>query len=718
MVVLIFLSCEKRDFEERAKVVTGSVSGIEAKEAKVSGTIINLGKGITDHGHCWSKQPNPTVSSEKTSLGAADKTGTYNSQLTSLEPRAKYYYRSYARTGDEVVYGDEKYFTTRSGKASLTTADITDITINSAKGGGDVTSDGGDDVLKKGVCWDLLNNVSLNKYTGITENGTGTGSFTADLAGLIPGKSYYVKAYACTSVDTTYGNEKQFSTLSGIATLFTTRITKITLNSATGGGNITDDGGAEITARGICWSTSQNPTITDSKTVDGSGTGSFISSLSSLQLNTSYYVRMYATNTVTTSYGNQQGFTTKDGFATLTTTVITEITGNSATGGGNITDDGGAEITARGICWSTSQNPTITDSKTVDGSGTGSFTSSLSSLQTNTSYYVRTYATNTVTTSYGNQQEFTTLDGKADVTTAEVTDITVTSAICGGDVTSDNGFTVTARGVVWSTSSNPTVESYLGITNNGSGQGSFTSDITGLTEQITYYVRAYATNTYGTNYGEERVFVAAQHGSFTDSRDGNSYNWVRIGDQVWMAENLAYLPSVSASSSGSYSSPYYYVYGYHGTSVNDAKATNNYSTYGVLYNWPAAMQACPDGWHLPSATEWWPYYDTEWTTLIDYLGGTNFAGGKLKETGTMHWISPNTGATNETGFRALPGGCWYGTDSFNYLGIHAYFWSTAEYNTMYESHRAYCYRLYHYSSNVLQPLYYKLCGFSVRCLKD
>ena len=709
MVVLVFHSCEKNDSEKRAKVETGSLRGIEAKEAKVSGTIINLGKGITDHGHCWSKQPNPTVSSEKTSLGAADKTGTYNSQLTSLEVDVKYYYRSYAKSGDEVVYGDDKYFTTLNGKALLTTEDITDITINSAKGGGDVTSAGGDDVLKKGVCWYPLNSVSLNNYTGITENGTGTGSFTADLAGLSPGKSYYVKAYACTSVDTTYGNEKQFYTLSGIATLTTRVITGITLNSATGGGSITDDGGAEITARGICWSTSQYPAITDSNTVDGSGTGSFISSLSSLQLNTSYYVRAYATNTVITNYGNQQEFTTKDGIPTLATTVITEITGNSATGGGNITDDGGAEITARGICWSTSQYPTITDSKTVDGSGTGSFTSSLSNLQLNTSYYVRTYATSTVTTSYGNQQEFTTLDGSPYVTTAEVTDITVTSAICGGDVTSDNGFTVTARGVVWSTSSSPTVESYIGITNNGSGQGSFISDITGLTEQITIYVRAYATNTNSTNYGEEMVFVAYQSGSFTDSRDGNSYNWVRIGDQIWMAENLAYLPSVNSTQSTSYSLPQYFVYGYKGTSVNDAKATDNYSTYGVLYNWPAAMQSCPAGWHLPS--------DTEWTTLIDYLGGTNYAGAKLKEAGTTHWNSPNNGIT-ETGFRALPGGC-YGLGSwFDQLGGYAYFWSTAEYTTHGEYYRAYCYRLSYYASSFPQYLHERSIGFSVRCLKD
>ena len=134
---------------------------------------------------------------------------------------------------------------------------------------------------------------------------------------------------------------------------------------------------------------------------------------------------------------------------------------------------------------------------------------------------------------------------------------------------------------------------------------------------------------------------------FTDFRDGNHYNVVKIANQVWMAENLKYLPSVVGPPTTSYTLPYYYVYGYYGTDVNAAKATANYTTYGVLYNWAAALTSCPAGWHLPGTGEW--------TQLTDYLGGLSTAGGKLKETGTAHWASPNTGATNEYGFTALPG---------------------------------------------------------------
>src|SRR5690554_6700140 len=136
------------------------------------------------------------------------------------------------------------------------------------------------------------------------------------------------------------------------------------------------------------------------------------------------------------------------------------------------------------------------------------------------------------------------------------------------------------------------------------------------------------------------------YSTIKDARDNQTYRIVTIGSQTWMAENLKYLPSVVGPETGSQTTPHYYVYGYNGTNVTDAKATANYNTYGVLYNWPAEMNACPDGWHLPS--------DAEWTELTDYLGGESVAGGKLKETGTTHWASPNTGATNETGFTALP----------------------------------------------------------------
>src|SRR5690554_2300197 len=221
---------------------------------------------------------------------------------------------------------------------------------------------------------------------------------------------------------------------------------------------------------------------------------------------------------------------------------------------------------------------------------------------------------------------------------------------------------------------------------------------------------------------EETTIEETTSGTFIDSRDGNEYNWVQIGDQVWMAENLAYLPSVNRVADGSEDAAgsYYSVYGYDGTNVADAKATDNYATYGVLYNWTAAMDGeassttnpsgiqgvCPAGWHLPS--------DAEWTELTDYLGGTSVAGGKLKETGTTHWASPNTGATNETGFTALPGGERYYDGAFYNIGYYGSWWSATELSATYAWYRSMDYD----SSNVYRGDHNKEVGFAVRCLCD
>jgi uncharacterized protein (TIGR02145 family) len=207
--------------------------------------------------------------------------------------------------------------------------------------------------------------------------------------------------------------------------------------------------------------------------------------------------------------------------------------------------------------------------------------------------------------------------------------------------------------------------------------------------------------------------------SFTDSRDGTVYQTVTIGDQLWIAENLKYLPGVVSSATGSKTIPYYYVYGYDGTNVGDAKATADYTTYGVLYNWPAAMAGssgsnsnpsgiqgvCPTGWHLPS--------DAEWTELIDYLGGKSVAGGKLKETGTSHWTSPNTGATNETGFNALPGGFRFFNGIIQSFGSSGYWWNTSDFGD-----EASCWIMGFYYSGITPYYYGKQCGLSVRCVKD
>jgi uncharacterized protein (TIGR02145 family) len=411
------------------------------------------------------------------------------------------------------------------------------------------------------------------------------------------------------------------------------------------------------------------------------------------------------------------------GIPVLSTTAITDITQTTAKSGGNITSDGGAPITVHGVCWSTNENPTIDDNKTEDGTGAVSFTSSVTGLEPNTTYYLRAYATNSAGNGYGSTMSFTTQARFPVLSTREVTDITENSATSGGNITDDGGVLITAHGVCWSTNENPTIDDNK--TEDGTGAGSFTSSVTGLEPNTTYYLRAYATNSAGTSYGSIMSFTTQEGSSgstFSDPRDGKVYITVIIGDQEWMAENLAYLPSVNMVADGSEDAAgsYYYVYGYDGTNVADAKATDNYATYGVLYNWTAAMDGeassttnprgiqgvCPAGWHLPS--------EAEWTELTNYLGGTGVAGGKLKETGTTHWNYPNTGATNETGFTALPGGNRDRNGAFYNIGGNGNWWSATE---------GYASNVwYRYVSNDLSAVfstnYVKEGGLSVRCVRD
>ena len=248
----------------------------------------------------------------------------------------------------------------------------------------------------------------------------------------------------------------------------------------------------------------------------------FKANVDELLQDTKYYYKIIFTgkyNSVETEVSSFE--TEKIVMPVVKTVAVTEVTATRAVCGGNVTSDGGGTITARGVCWSISKMPTIDNNKTNDGSGTGVFTSNLSNLASQTTYYVRAYATNEAGTTYGEEKSFTTLEiVLPTVTTTEVTNITSNSATCGGNVTSDGNGTVTACGICWSTSPNPTIDDNK--TTDGSGTGSFTSSLSNLASQTTYYVRAYATNEKGTGYGEQKSFTTRKVFEETVDTDGNS----------------------------------------------------------------------------------------------------------------------------------------------------------------------------------------------------
>jgi uncharacterized protein (TIGR02145 family) len=512
-----------------------------------------------------------------------------------------------------------------------------------------------------------------------------------------------------------------------VAEVSTTAAGNITLLTATSGGNITDNGGADVTARGVVWNTATAPTTNlATKTTDGTGVGGFSSAMSNLSPSTSYFVRAYAINSVGIAYGNEITFTTGAiVLPTLTTTAVSGVTNNSATSGGIISSDGGATITAKGVCWGTSPSPTIVlTTRTNNGTGTATFNTNIGGFSPSTTYYVRAYATNSSGTAYGQERVFTTLSTLPILTTTVVSAITTTTASSGGTISSDGGATITEKGVCWSKSPSPTIALATRTNSGGIGMAAFTSSISGLSSSNNYYVRAYATNSVGTAYGNELIFSSLQN------TNAASLPNVTIGTQIWQSINLKLttyrdgtpIPQVTDPTAWANLTTGAWCY-YN----NDPTNGSDYGNYGKLYNWYAVAgiydaaslanpslrkQLAPTGWHIPT--------DEEWTTLTSFLGGINIAGGKMKD--TYSWATPNTGATNSSGFSGLAGGYRSDNGHFQDIGAIGWWWSSSTYNVLTYNNLSVPVvriRYLNYINRIvtIQGMHYPY-GFSVRCIRD
>jgi len=483
-------------------VVVKKISSIGYYSANIESDITDNGqKTIIEKGICWSASPNPTLKKSNHKVYGAG-SGKYTVPISGLYANTTYYVRAYAINTVDTAYSVDSVFkTVKTSPPVVVTASLNNITEKSALAGGNVLQDGGSEVLYKGVCWSTNINPTV-KLTSKTISGNNLGAFTSNITGLSKGTLYHVRAYAINSYDTAYGGDTIFMTLDA-AKVLTDSVTNISGTSATCGGTVTSDGGSFILRRGVCWSTSTLPTIVNaSYSTDGFGSGHFSSTLSFLTTGTTYYVRAYAVNSTDTAYGNEVIFKTPS-LPAVTTAIVTSITGNSALCGGNAVS--GDNITSKGVVWSKFPNPTIAlSTKTNDGTGKGTFSSSITNLNLNSKYYVRAYATNSVGTAYGNEINFTTAD-KAVVITANPQIKNYGEVECGGNVTSDGGMTVTQRGVCWDIQSNPKFG--INITNDGSGTGNYISLIKNLNPETKYYIRSYAINGVDTSYGEVKNLI-------------------------------------------------------------------------------------------------------------------------------------------------------------------------------------------------------------------
>lgn len=368
--------------------------------------------------------------------------------------------------------------------------------------------------------------------------------------------------------------------------------------------------------------------------------------------------------------------------------LATNITMTAAKVAGRILLVGDAEITAYGHCWSTSSSPTIADNSTNFGTTTqeSAFESSIASMKSGTQYYVRAYATNKYGTKYSDQITFFTLPGEAVLLTNAATEIEFNMAKITGNISSTGLGTISQHGHVWSKNPNPTVNDFkteLGIKPT---TGNFTSTVTGLEMEVTYYIRAYAINDAGIVYSNQESFTTTK--KFKDKRDSKWYNIVKIGNQIWMQQNLNY----SAANSNCYE-------------YNDSYCGN----YGGLYNWATAQGVAPEGWRLPTLADW--------NTLITGLGGESLAGGKMKDanvggTISIYWTAPNLGATNTSGFTALGSGYLSNIGASKDENITSFFWTSASI----DANNAKCVRLDKDTETAPVLNYNKEYSFSVRCI--
>jgi uncharacterized protein (TIGR02145 family) len=476
--------------------------------------------------------------------------------------------------------------------------------------------------------------------------------------------------------------------------------------------NVTSQGGSAITECGVCYS--ENPFYDfqfkyQEYPAAVPGEGSFNVTMSFPHYG-EYFIRAYATNDQGTSMGEMFKILTAwiEDLPTVETDVAAyNITQTTATVRGDVSLPGGKELTALGVCWSTSPEPTIDNNFTSESIALGEFTSNITGLTDESTYYVRAYATNANGTAYGEEISFTTASYFPVVETDGVVGITQTTAIGGGLVEMPGGFAITAMGVCWSTAPEPTILAN-DYTEEDIALGVFTSNITGLTAETTYYVRAYATNSYGTSYGNEVIFNAASNTTSISDFEGNIYNTVQIGTQTWMKENLKAIKYNDGSDIPNIIDNTEWINSTFGAFCwYDNDSTTYHETYGTMYNYYAVADSrslCPTGWHVPT--------DTEWTELIDYLGGTYIAGGKLRETGTAHWTS-DPGVDNSTGFTALPAGYRYLENGFAGIGsIGEWLSSTSEGTKVFAR--------YIFSSNlrISKIEDFKNGAYSVRCIKD
>ncbi|MBN2613272.1 MAG: hypothetical protein JXB00_17090 [Bacteroidales bacterium] len=640
------------------EVNTTAISNIGTTSARCGGEIIYNGeRDITGKGVCWSRSGVPTIDSSHVISGTG--TESYISQVSGLKPNTLYFVCAFAINNIGIAYGEIKSFNTLPVNEMDSLTDARDGRVYKTIHIGNQwwMAENLNHQMANSWCYD-------NNTTNCIEYGRLYTWTTANAA--CPQNWHHPGDAEWKILETTLGMIQE--DVDAIEHRGTNEGTQLKLNGSSGfdvlfGGFRNEDGSyTHFQSGGTFWTkTEYNSTLAWYRGFAGEPT-----------------IHRYY-------YDKDMAFSVRcvrDELPEVITTKVDSVGKTYARCNGEMISNGGLPITALGFCWGTSPDPDINGNHTNENVTSEKYSSFLTGLTTNRTYYIRAYATNAAGTAYGEQMSFSTVT-LPKVTTSPITSILTNSATGGGNLTDNGGLTILAMGVCWSTSPEPTIFSTKTIQTGT--MGTFTSNITGLEPNKKYYVKAYATNSVGTAYGTQVEFDTPPlftEGSITDGRDGKVYKTIKIGDQRWTAENLNFQTANS--------------WCYEGNNTNCL-------TYGRLYSWGTAKTACPARWHLPE--------DNEWKTLEINLGMSIEEADNTDQRGTDQGTQLKDNGSS--GFDVLFGGFRNEDGSYTHLTTGGTFWSSTEYNNTDAWYRGFA------SDPLIHRYFYdKDMGFSVRCLKD
>ncbi len=483
-------------------VVTSPITPVSPHAATGGGQVTDGGdSAVTARGVCWSAEGIPDLEDSHTVDGEGD--GSYSSTLEGLALDTTYRARAYATNARGTAYGEVVIFTTTAGTAQVATANPQVIGPDRIAIGGDVTGDGGLPVTERGVCWNTSGDPTIQDAR--VKSGSGRGPFYAELGGIEPEVTYHLRAYAINESGASYGQVLTIQTEIGLPTVGPLTIASITSAGASAWVDLIRDGGAPVEQSGVCWSTSPRPTPSDPHVAAMLRAGKLTATLDGLRPNTLYYARAFATNRKGTTYGDVTHFRTAIGLPEVLSTGVNSIDADAATIAGVVVSTGGTTELVRGVCWSTSNAPSLNESHLEVPGSDGAFTARVTGLMPGQAYVMRCYATNAAGTAYGQELIVRTPVTLTEVTTARVTTITSSTAEAGGTVVRDGGGKVLSRGVCWNTRGTPTVDDDHALQDRGAG--SFVSRLEGLRPGTRYHLRAFATNPAGITYGQTVMFT-------------------------------------------------------------------------------------------------------------------------------------------------------------------------------------------------------------------